>query len=133
MSKTSKETYNVGLYWSATIALCAGMIFSSIYWLTKSGKPDSLAVAELLNAPNYWAIYLMPVGQLIAAIFILNRKMPTVRIFAYAFVLFYNTQLLLLTLNQELTQAAALEAFKLAVWALAYSADRKRISSSLPK
>jgi hypothetical protein len=130
---TTKGTYNRGLYWTPTIALCAGMIFSSIFWLTKAGKPESIKVAEILNAPTYWAFYLLPVGQLIAAIFILNRKMPTVRIFAYAFVLFYNAQLLFLLLNQGDPKLAALEAFKIAVWGLAYFADRDRIAKSLPK
>jgi hypothetical protein len=109
------------------------MIFSTVYWLTKAGKPEAIKAAEILNAPTYWAFYLLPVGQLIAAIFILNRKMPTVRIFAYAFVLFYNAQLFFLLLNQGASKLAALEVFKVAVWALAYVADRKRIASSLPQ
>jgi hypothetical protein len=110
------------------------MIFSSIFWLTKAGKPESIKVAEILNAPTYWAFYLLPVGQLIAAIFILNRKMPTARIFAYAFVLFYNLQLLLLLLQgQGDPKLAALEAFKIAVWGLAFLADRDRIAKSSPK
>jgi hypothetical protein len=109
------------------------MIFSTVYWLTMAGKPEAIEVAEILNAPSYWAFYLLPVGQLIAAIFILNRKMPTVRIFAYAFVLFYNAQLFFLLLNQGASKLAALEAFKLAVWALAYIADRDRIVKSSTK
>jgi|688.fasta_scaffold109033_1 hypothetical protein len=131
---TTKETYNRGLYWTPTIALCAGLIFSSVYWLTTSGRPNSIKVAEVLNAPTYWAIFVLPIGQLIAAIFILNRKMPTARIFAYAFVLFYNLQLLLLLLQgQGDPKLAALEAFKIAVWGLAFLADRDRIAKSLPK
>jgi len=133
MSKSDKESHNGGLYWTATVALCAGMIFSSVYWLTKAGKPEAIKAAELLNAPTYWVFLLLPVGQFIAAILILNRKMPTVRIFAYAFVLFYNAQLFFLLLNQGESQLAALEVFKLAVWALAYFADRNRIAKSLPQ
>jgi hypothetical protein len=83
-----------------------------------------------MKAPNTWVFMLLPVGQLIAAIFILNRKMPTVRIFAYAFVLFYNIQLLLLLLNGEQNSLAALETFKIAIAAWAYFADRNRIAKS---
>jgi hypothetical protein len=75
------------------------MIYSSIYWFTTSGPRDSLMVAEALNTTNTWAFFLLPLGQFIAAILILNRKMPTVRIFAYAFAMFYNLQLGLVMAN----------------------------------
>jgi len=131
---TTKETYNRGRYWTPTIALCAGLIFSSVFWLTKSGTPNSTKVAEVLNAPTYWAIFVLPIGQLIAAIFILNRKFPTARIFSYAFVLFYNLQMLLLLLQgQGDAMLAALEAFKIVVWGLAFFADHDRIAKSSPK
>ena len=133
MSKSSNGSYNRVLYWIPTILLCAGMAFSSIYWLTTSGPPEAIKAAQALNAPNTWVFMLLPVGQLVAAIFILNRKMPTVRIFAYAFVLFYNGALMLLLANAEQASLAALEAFKIAIWAWAYMADRNRIAKSAPQ
>jgi hypothetical protein len=130
MSKTFTDSWSRKLYWTPTILLCAGMIYSSIYWLTTAGPPAAIAIAEQMKAPNTWVFMLLPVGQLIAAIFILNRKLPTVRIFAYAFVLFYNVQLLLLLLNGEQNSLAALETFKIAIAAWAYFADRNRIAKS---
>jgi hypothetical protein len=133
MSKSSNGSYNKVLYWIPTILLCAGMIYSSIYWFTTSGPRDSLMVAEALNTTNTWAFFLLPLGQFIAAILILNRKMPTVRIFAYAFAMFYNLQLGLVMANLGIVAGAALEAFKVAVAVWAYFADRNRIAKSAPQ
>ena len=133
MSQSSHSSYNRVLYWIPNILLCAGMIFSSIYWFTVKGGEESIKAAGALNAPNYWVFLVMPLGQLVAAIFILNRKMPTVRIFAYAFVLFYNGQLLLLLINGEQSSLAAVEVFKIAIAAWAFFADRNRIAKSAPR
>ena len=133
MSKSSNGSYNKVLYWIPTIILCGGMIGSTIMWLTVTGPPEINQIAESMGAPNTWALYLLPVGQVIAAIFILNRKMPTARIFAYAFVIFYNGQLILLLLNQESYLPAVLEVGKVAIAVWAYLADRNRIAKSAPQ
>jgi hypothetical protein len=86
-----------------------------------------------MDASNTWVFYLLPVGQVIAAIIILNRKMPAARTFAYAFAIFYNGQLMLLLLNSESAVGAVLEAGKIAVAVWAYMADRNRIAKSAPQ
>jgi hypothetical protein len=48
-------------------------------------------------------------------------------------VLFYNGQLLLLLINGEQSSLAAVEAFKIAIAAWAYFADRNRIAKSAPR
>lgn len=132
MSKSTKEPYNVWLYWIPTIFLTAGLIGSAVMWLTVTGPPEIGQIATSMNAPNTWVFYVLPVGQVIAAIFILNRnKTPTLRILAYGFVMFYNGQLALLLLNQEQTLGFFLEVGKVAVAVWAYLADRNRIAKTL--
>ena len=132
MSKSSNGSYNKVLYWIPTIILCGGMIGSTIMWLTVTGPPEILKIAEQMDAPNTWAFFLLPVGQVIAAIIILNRKMPAARTFAYAFAIFYNGALMLLLLNSDNVVGAVVEFGKIAVAVWAYVADRNRIAKSLP-
>ena len=133
MSKSSKEPYNLWLYWIPTIFLCGGMIGSTVLWLTVTGPPEIVKIAESMHAPNTWVFFLLPVGQVIAAIIILNRKMPAARTFAYAFAMFYNGQLMLLLLNSDSVSGAALEFGKVAVAVWAYLADRNRIAKTLAR
>jgi len=133
MSKSSNGSYNKVLYWIPTILLCGGMIGSTIVWLTVTGPPEILKIAEQMDAPNTWVFYLLPLGQVIAAIIILNRKMPAARTFAYAFAMFYNGALLLLLLNSDNVVGAAVEFGKIAVAVWAYVADRNRIAKSAPQ
>jgi len=133
MSKSSNGSYNKVLYWIPTILLCGGMIGSTVVWLTVTGPPAILKVAEQMDAPNTWVFYLLPVGQVIAAIIILNRKMPAARTFAYAFAMFYNGALLLLLLNSDNVVGAVVEFGKIAVAVWAYAADRNRIAKSAPQ
>jgi hypothetical protein len=133
MSKSSNGSYNKVLYWIPTILLCGGMIGSTIVWLTVTGPPEILKIAEQMDAPNTWVFYLLPVGQVIAAIIILNRKMPAARTFAYAFAMFYNGALLLLLLNSDNVVGAVVEFGKIAVAVWAYVADRNRIAKSAPQ
>jgi hypothetical protein len=133
MSKSSNGSYNKVLYWIPTILLCGGMIGSTIVWLTVTGPPEILKIAEQMDAPNTWVFYLLPLGQVIAAIIILNRKMPAARTFAYAFAMFYNGGLLLLLLNSDNVVGAAVEFGKIAVAVWAYVADRNRIAKSAPQ
>ena len=133
MSKSSHSSYNKVLYWIPTIFLCGGMIGSTVLWLTVTGPPEIVKIAEKMDASNTWVFYLLPVGQVIAAIIILNRKMPAARTFAYAFAIFYNGQLMLLLLNSESAVGAVLEAGKIAVAVWAYMADRNRIAKSAPQ
>lgn len=133
MSKSSNGSYNKVLYWIPTILLCGGMIGSTVLWLTVTGPPEILKIAEQMDAPNTWVFYLLPVGQVIAAIIILNRKMPAARTFAYAFAMFYNGALLLLLLNSDNVVGAVVEFGKIAVAVWAYVADRNRIAKSAPQ
>jgi hypothetical protein len=132
MSKSSNSSYNKVLYWIPTIFLCGGMIGSTVLWLTVTGPPEIVKIAEKMDASNTWVFYLLPVGQVIAAIIILNRKMPAARTFAYAFAIFYNGALMLLLLNSDNVVGAVLEFGKIAVAVWAYVADRNRIAKSLP-
>jgi len=109
------------------------MIGSTTLWLTVTGPPEILKLAETMHAPNTWAFYALPVGQFIAAIIILNRKMPAARTFAYAFAMFYNGGLMLLLLNSDSVSGAAIEFGKIAVAVWAYIADRNRIAKSAPQ
>jgi hypothetical protein len=133
MSKSSHSPYNKVLYWIPTIFLCGGMIGSTVLWLTVTGPPEILKIAEQMDAPNTWVFYLLPVGQVVAAIIILNRKMPAARTFAYAFAMFYNGGLMLLLLNSDNVAGAVLELGKIAVAVWAYIADRNRIAKSAPQ
>ncbi len=133
MSKSSNGSYNKVLYWIPTIILCGGMIGSTIMWLTVTGPPEILKIAEQMDAPNTWVFFLLPVGQVIAAIIILNRKMPAARTFAYAFAMFYNGALMLLLLNSDNVLGAVVEFGKIAVAVWAYVADRNRIAKSAPQ
>ncbi len=133
MPKSSPSSYNKALYWIPTIFLCGGMIGSTVLWLTVTGPPEILKIAEQMDAPNTWVFYLLPVGQAVAAIIILNRKMPAARTFAYAFAMFYNGGLMLLLLNSDNVAGAVLELGKIAVAVWAYIADRNRIAKSAPQ
>jgi hypothetical protein len=133
MSKSSHSSYNKVLYWIPTIFLCGGMIGSTVLWFTVTGPPEILKIAETMQAPNTWVFYALPAGQVIAAIFILNRKMPAARTFAYAFAMFYNGALMLLLLNSDSTAGAVVEFGKIAVAVWAYIADRNRIAKSAPQ
>ena len=133
MSQSSHSPYNKVLYWIPTIFLCAGMIASTLLWFTVTGPPEILKIAETMKAPNTWVFYALPFGQFIAAIIILNRKMPAARTFAYAFAMFYNGGLMLLLLNSDSTAGAAIEFGKIAVAVWAYVADRNRIAKSSPQ
>jgi hypothetical protein len=133
MSKSSNGSYNKVLYWIPTIILCGGMIGSTIVWLTVTGPPEILKIAEQMDAPNTWVFFLLPVGQVIAAIIILNRKMPAARTFAYAFAIFYNGALMLLLLNSDNVVGAVVEFGKIGVALWAYFADRNRIAKSAPQ
>jgi len=133
MSTSSHSSYNKVLYWIPTIFLCAGMIGSTIVWFTVTGPPEILEIAKTMKAPNTWAFYALPFGQFIAAIIILNRKMPAARTFAYSFAMFYNGGLMILLLNSDSVAGAAIEFGKIAVAVWAYVADRNRIAKSAPQ
>jgi hypothetical protein len=136
MSKKSKESnnsWNHMRYWSATIALCALLIFASLSWLSAAGMASAVKISEELNMPEYLGVYVLPIGQLIAAVLILWRKFPTLRVFAYSWVLFYFVLELILLVDIRDYAMAALSVFKIVVWALAFHWDRNRIANSLPK
>lgn len=129
--KTSEVSWNRGRYWAATIILCALLIFSAVLVFRSSVMADQ--ISEELNMPDYLGIWVLPIGQLIAAAIILWRKFPTLRIFAYSWALFYFAIELILLIDVQDYALAALSGFKIVVWAFAFHWDRNRIANTLPK
>ena len=128
MAKSSERTWNRGRYWAATIALCALLIFSAVLVIRTAASASQ--ISGELQVPEYLGIYVLPVAQILATAIILWRKLPTVRVFAYAWVLFYFVMELILLINAQDYALAAFSAFKIVVWALAFWWDRNRISRS---
>jgi hypothetical protein len=83
--------------------------------------------------PEYLGVWVLPIAQLVAAAIILWRKFPTLRVFAYAWALFYFALELMLLMNVQDYALAAFSGFKIVVWAFAFHWDRNRISNTLPK
>jgi hypothetical protein len=129
--KTSEVSWNRGRYWAATIVLCALLVFSAVLVFRSSVMADQ--ISDELNMPNYLGIWVLPIGQLLAAAIILWRKFPTLRIFAYSWALFYFVLELILLIDVQDYTLAAFSGFKIVVWAFAFHWDRNRISNSLPK
>jgi hypothetical protein len=130
MAQSSNKTWNHPRYWAATILLCALLIFSAVLAFRSSAVADQ--VTAELHMPEYLGIWVLPIAQLLAAAIILWRKLPTLRVFAYAWVLFYFALELILLINAEDYSLAAFSAFKIVVWALAFGWDRNRIARSSP-
>ena len=126
MARSSDNTWNRGRYWAATIILCALLIFSAVLVFRSSAMADQLS--DELHMPEYLGIWVLPVAQLLAAAVIVWRKLPTLRVFAYAWVLYYFALELILLINVQDYTLAALSGFKIAVWALAFYWDRNRIA-----
>jgi len=131
MGKSSEKTWNRGRYWAATIVLCALLIFSAVMVLRSSVMTDQLS--NDLHMPEYLGVWVLPIAQLVAAAIILWRKFPTLRVFAYAWALFYFALELMLLINVQDYALAAFSGFKIVVWAFAFHWDRNRISNTLPK
>ena len=131
MGKSTEKAWNRGRYWAATIILCALLIFSAVLVLRSSVMADQLS--DDLHMPEYLGVWVLPIGQLVAAAIILWRKFPTLRIFAYSWALFYFVLELILLINVEDYTLAALSGFKIVVWAFAFHWDRNRIANSVPK
>jgi hypothetical protein len=128
MSKSTEATWNHPRYWAATIILCALLAFSGV--LVLRNATSATQISGELHVPEYLGVWVLPICQLLAAAIILWRKFPTVRVFAYAWVLYYFAVELILLINAQDYSLAALSAFKIVVWALAFAWDRNRISRS---
>jgi hypothetical protein len=131
MSKSTEKTWNRPRYWAATIVLCALLIFSAVLVFRSSAMADELSGE--FRMPEYLGLWVLPIAQLLAAAIILWRKFPTLRIFAYSWVLFYFVLELILLINVQDYTLAALSGFKIVVWALAFHWDRNRIAKSAPQ
>ena len=131
MGKSTEKTWNRGRYWAATIILCALLIFSAVLVFRSSAMADELTGE--FRMPEYLGLWVLPIAQLLAAAIILWRKFPTLRVFAYSWVLFYFVLELILLINVQDYTLAALAGFKIVVWALAFHWDRNRIANSVPK
>ena len=126
MAKSPENEWNRARYWAATIVLCALLIFSGVLVLRSATSANQ--ISGELHVPEYLGIYILPFSQLLAAAIILWRKLPTLRVFAYAWVLYYFAVELILLANAQDYALAAFSAFKIVVWALAFWWDRDRIS-----
>lgn len=126
MAQPSDGTWNHPRYWAATILLCALLIFSAVLVLRSSVMADQ--VSGELHMPEYLGIWVLPIAQLLAAAIILWRKFPTLRVFAYAWVLYYVALELILLINVQDYTLAAFSGFKIVVWAFAFHWDRNRIA-----
>ncbi len=126
MAQTSDGTWNHPRYWAVTILLCALLIFSAVLVLRSSVMADQ--VSGELHMPEYLGIWVLPIAQLLAAAIILWRKFPTLRVFAYAWVLYYFALELILLINVQDYTLAAFSGFKIVVWAFAFHWDRNRIA-----
>ena len=131
MGQSTEKTWNRGRYWAATIILCALLIFSAVLVFRSSAMADELT--SEFRMPEYLGLWVLPIAQLLAAAIILWRKFPTLRVFAYSWVLFYFVLELILLINVQDYTLAALAGFKIVVWALAFHWDRNRIANSVPK
>ena len=125
MAKNEASTWNRGRYWAATIALCAILIYSALSTLRDPTSSERLG--NEIGVPSFIVIYALPISKLLCAAIILWRGLPRLRLFAYAFVLFYLVLDLtgMLRVHEYLNAATAV--FKLVVWALAFWWDRDRI------
>ena len=125
MSKDDVSAWNRGRYWAATIALCAILIYSAL--LTLRDPTSSERLGNEIGVPSLIVIYALPISKLLCAALILWRGFPKLRLFAYAFVLFYLVLDLTGMLKVQEYVNAATAVFKIGVWALAFWWDRDRI------
>ena len=123
--KSHDTPWNRGRYWAATLALCALLVFSALLVMRNSMSATQISLE--LHMPTFLGVYVMPAAQLVAAAIILWRKLPTLRVFAYAWSLFYFALEFLLVVNARDYTLAAFSAFKLVVWVFAFRWDRDRL------
>ena len=128
MGKSTDRTWNRARYWAATIVLCALLVFSGV--LVLRNATSATQISGELHVPEYLGVWVLPICQLLAAAIILWRKFPTLRVFAYAWVLYYFALELILLINAQDYSLAAFSAFKIVVWVLAFAWDRNRITRS---
>lgn len=128
MTKSSEKPWNRWRYWGTTIVLCALLIFSAVLVIYNSASATQ--ISGELHVPEYLGLYVLPVAQCLAAAIILWRKLPTLRVFAYAWVLYYFVLELILLVNAQDYSLAAFSGFKIVLWLLAFLWDRDRVARS---
>jgi len=128
MARTSDGSWNRPRYWGATIVLCALLVFSGV--LVLRNATSATQISGELHVPEYLGVWVLPICQLLAAAIILWRKFPTLRVFAYAWVLYYFAVELILLVNAQDYSLAVFSGFKIVVWILAFAWDRNRIARS---
>lgn len=126
MAEVQAQFWNRWRYWGTTIVLCVLLIFSGMLILRNSMSANQ--ISNELHMPQYLGVYILPIAQFLAAGIILWRKFATLRVFAYAWVLYYFAMELILFLNAQDYVLAAVSVFKIAIWALAFWWDRDRIA-----
>jgi hypothetical protein len=126
MAKPTGRTWNRGRYWGATIVLCGLLIFSGVLIIRNS--MSAIQVSDELHVPTYLGVYILPIAEILAAVIILLRKFATLRVFAYAWALYYFALEAILLVNAQDYLLAALSIFKIVVWAVAFRWDRDRIA-----
>lgn len=128
MTSLATRPWNRWRYWSATIALCVLLLISGILSLRNASLADE--ISSSLHVPLYLGAYVLPILEVIAAVVILWRKLPTLRTFAYAWALYYFILEFILLLNVNDYVLGAFSAIKLVVWVLAFWWDRDRLAHS---
>jgi hypothetical protein len=132
--KKPKDSWNHLRYWFSTIGLVAMIGYEGVKTLVSSAAMESASLmSKDLKVPEYLGLYVVPIGSLIAAVIILIRKRPLLRVFAYAWVLFYFVIELILVAHLGNKGLIAFSINKLLTWTGAFYWDRDRIAKSLPQ
>lgn len=122
------------LKWSyrlSTFGLCSMLIFNSMRVIfTESGLDGAVKMAGEVQVPSFIAIYVVPIGSLLASFLILSDKRQTLRTFAYAWTLFYFFMELLLVINVSNNAQILWSLNTLLTWTGAYYWNLKRISTN---
>jgi hypothetical protein len=122
------------LKWSyrlSTFGLCSMLIFNSMRVIfTESGLDGAVKMAGEVQVPSFIAIYVVPIGSLLASFLILSDKRQTLRTFAYAWTLFYFFMELLLVINVSNNAQILWSLNTLLTWTGAYYWNLKRISAN---
>jgi hypothetical protein len=122
------------LKWSyrlSTFGLCSMLIFNSMRVIfTESGLEGAVKMAGEVQVPSFIAIFVVPIGSLLASILILSDKWQTLRIFAYAWTLFYFFMELLLVINVSNNAQILWSLNTLLTWTGAYYWNLKRLAKN---
>lgn len=120
-------TWNHRRYWIVTGLFCAIFVVSAaLTFLDPSGTRE--ATAEL-GFPAYIGTYPLALAKLAAVFVILSRRWPTLRMFAFAGLLFD----IVLALSAHIYEGdfpyGWLAVFALVMWCAAFAVDRERTAA----